>query len=61
MIEVHIYSKSNGAWVPGVKRFHSAVKALRGMYAMKRAGISIEGWVCDDPFDNDYLNRKFRG
>ncbi len=42
----------------GSKIFHDVKKALRFLYAMKNK-IFFVGWICDDPNDNDYLNRKY--
>ena len=43
-----------------IKEFHNAKSALRFMYAMKSKGYLIMGWRCDDPLDNEWLNRRFK-
>ena len=56
MIEVHLYPKD-------IKRtycFHTKQFALRFMYAMKSRGYIILDWTCDDPEDNEWLNRRFK-
>lgn len=52
MIEVFIESTT--------KEFHSKEAALRFMYAMKSKGYFIRGWQCEDPSDNEWLNRRFK-
>ena len=42
------------------KEFHTAKKALSFMYAMRSKGHFILSWRCDDPCDNDWLNRRFK-
>lgn len=34
--------------------------ALRFMYAMKSKGYFILSWQCDDPLDNEWLNKRFK-
>lgn len=42
----------------GSNTFHDVKKALRFLYAMK-GKIFFVTWACDDPEDNEYLNRKY--
>ena len=42
------------------KLFNTKQCALRFMYAMKSKGYIIKGWKCEDPCDNDWLNRRFK-
>lgn len=42
------------------KEFHSKEMALRFMYGMQSRGHLIQGWSCDDPEDNEWLNRRFK-
>ena len=42
------------------REFHDVKSALRFMYLMKNKGYFILGWQCDDPEDNDWLNRRFK-
>lgn len=42
------------------KEFHTAKKALSFMYAMRIKGHFILSWRCDDPCDNEWLNRRFK-
>lgn len=40
--------------------FHNKKSALKFMYMMKNKGFMITGWKCEDPYDNDWLNRRFK-
>ena len=40
--------------------FNTAQMALRFMYMMRNKGYIIEAWSCDDPYDNRWLERRFR-
>lgn len=40
--------------------FQTAYNALRFMYMMRHKGFIITGWTCEDPYDNEWLNRKFK-
>ena len=51
MIEVYLVSDTY--------TFHNKKSALRFMYMMKNKGFMITGWKCEDPCDNDWLNRRF--
>lgn len=41
-------------------QFKTAQMALRFMYSMKSKGYMVQGWSCDDPEDNEWLNRRFK-
>ena len=42
------------------KEFHTAKKALAFMYAMRNKGHFILSYRCDDPWDAEWLNRRFK-
>ena len=42
------------------KEFQNVKSALRFMYSMRSKGYFITGWQCDDPEENEWLNRRFR-
>lgn len=42
------------------KEFHTPYNALRFMYMMRNNGFWISGWQCDDPEDNEWLNKRFK-
>ena len=42
------------------KKFHTAKKALAGMYAMRYKGLFILSYRCDDPLDSEWLNRRIK-
>lgn len=52
MIEVYIDKDT--------KVFHTKEMALRFMYKMRNQGYFIKGWSADDPWDNEWLNRRFK-
>lgn len=52
MIEVYLGSDTY--------HFHNKKSALKFMYKMRNMGYIITGWACDDPYDNEWLNRRFR-
>ena len=54
MIEVRCYDKEEFS-----KTFNTPQMALRFMYAMRNKGIMILGYSCDDPYDNQWLDRRF--
>lgn len=56
MIEVHLYPED----LKRSHRFRTKECALRFMYAMRGKGYLVTGWVCDDPEDNEWLNRRFK-
>lgn len=62
MTYVRIVSKSKitGRWMEETKEFHTKEATLRFLYAMKSKGIIIDSWACDDPLDNDWLNKRFK-
>ena len=41
-------------------QFDNRIKALRFLYGIKKRGYTITGWICDDPYDNEYLDLRFR-
>lgn len=43
-----------------IKEFKTKQAALRYMYMLKNKGYFITGWRCDDPLDNEWLNRRFK-
>lgn len=55
-------SKITGKWMENTNSFNTKEKALRFMYKIgKKYGyMSIVSWSCDDPFDNEYLNQRYR-
>lgn len=53
-------SKLTGKWMTEDKEFTSPQMALRFMYAMRQKDIIIDGWKCDDPLDNEWLNKRFK-
>ena len=61
MIEIEYIYKSivTQKWMIARKSFDNVKKALRFLYAIKRAGGIVSGWSCDDPYDNEYLNQRF--
>ena len=54
MIEVFILGDSKS------HQFQTAQMALRFMYAMRTKGYVIHGWSCEDPWDNKWLERRFK-
>lgn len=42
------------------KEFNSPKTALRFMYSVSAKGHSILSYRCDDPFDTEWLNRRFK-
>ena len=42
------------------KSFFNKKSALKFMYLMKHKGYVITGWSCDDPLDNEWLERRFK-
>lgn len=42
------------------KEFHTAKKALSFMYAMRNKGHFILSYRCDDPWDNEWLDKRFK-
>ena len=53
-------SKLTGKWMQEDKTFRTPQMALRAMYSMKSKGLIIDGWRCDDPLDNEWLNIRFK-
>ena len=62
MIYVNILSKdkNTGKYKSETKSFYNRIDALRFMYMMKHKGYFIDGWSCDDEYDNEWLGRKFK-
>lgn len=64
MIEVKYYyiKKSTNTPMVAYAVFHNADKALRFMYKCKTSKTLIYSgeFTCDDPYDTEYINRKFR-
>ena len=42
------------------KEFHTAKKALSFMYAMRNKGHFIFDYRCDDPWDAEWLDKRFK-
>ena len=42
------------------KKFYTAKKALSFMYTMRNKGHFILGYRCDDPWDNEWLDRRIK-
>lgn len=42
------------------KVFHDKKMALRFMYMMDKRGYFISGWSCDNPEDNEWLDKRFK-
>ena len=42
------------------KSFNNVKSALRFMYTMRGKNHIISGYYCDDPFDTEWLNRRFK-
>ena len=40
--------------------FEDVNKALRFLYKMYNLGYRIIGWKCDDSWEHEYLERRFR-
>lgn len=40
--------------------FHDPKTALRFMYSMRGKNNQIICYSCDDPFDTDWINRRFK-
>ena len=61
MIKIYyVYKgKISGTWYEDYKIFYTKEKALRFLYATCNKFI-IDGWICEDSDDNDYLNSRFR-
>lgn len=60
MIYVNImFNGSKGVEIE-TKEFHNAKTALRFMYAMNGKGHIILGYSADDPYDSEFLNRRFK-
>lgn len=57
MIEVRTINKDG---VLNTTRLHTKEGALRFMYKMKGMGYLIYDYVCDSPWDNEWLNRRFK-
>ena len=53
------FNKHQEKFVEGEAQFDSNVKALRFMYSIKgREDYILEGYRCDDPYDNEWLGRR---
>ena len=59
-VDIVYKSKLTGKWMQDTKTFKDKFSALHGMYALKNKGIIIDGWTCDDPYDNEYLWLRFK-
>lgn len=53
MIEVFLLDGSE-------REFHNKKTALRFMYMIRNQGYLILGWRCEDPEDNEWLNKRFK-
>lgn len=42
------------------KEFETTKVALRFMYAIRGKGHLILGYRCDDPYENEWLGRRFK-
>ena len=62
MIEVDVVFKSklSGTWMIETKSFNTKESALRFMYAMKNKNNIIDGYRSDDPYDSEWLNKRFK-
>lgn len=40
--------------------FRNKKSALKFMYMMFHKGYIISGWRCEDPYDNKWLNERFK-
>ena len=50
-------------WIVGDKKeytFQSPYNALRFMYMMRNKGYIIEGYSCEDPYDSQWIERRFK-
>lgn len=54
MIQVYIMGEKK------THEFYNPKSALRFMYMMRNKGYIIEGWGCDDPYDHEWLERRFK-
>lgn len=55
----YIYkSKLSGNWIHSSRTFKDKRMALRFLYKMNPIAV-IEGWSCDDQYDNEWLNQRF--
>lgn len=59
-VDVVFKSKLTGKWLIETKEFKDRKKALAFMYAMQNKGNIIDGWRCDDPYDNEWLGYRFK-
>lgn len=56
-----VYRGLFGGLVRITKEFKDRNKALRYLYAMKASDkFVIDGYSCDDPYDNEWLGRRFK-
>ena len=42
------------------REFPYKESALRFMFMIRNKGYIIDGWRCDDPLDNEWLNHRFK-
>lgn len=40
--------------------FRNKKSALKFMYMMNHKGYIISGWRCEDPYDNEWLDKRFK-
>lgn len=54
-----MYKTIDGKWHDGQKEFYDVKKAERFIRSINSKSTSyVTSWGCDDPYDNEYLNRK---
>lgn len=58
-VDYEYYSVSEKTWKEGTTEFGSVYKAERFIRKVKNDKyMYLVGWRCDDPEDNEYLNRR---
>lgn len=51
---------STGKWLDTQHEFHDKHTALRGIHALRCRGFIIQSYMCDDPMDAEWLDRRVK-
>ena len=57
-VDVVYKTKLTKKWISETKVYPNKIVALRAIYGLREKGFIIEGYRCDDPTDNSWLNRR---
>ena len=57
---VYVDVRFKGSTTTETKEFHTPYNALRFMYGMRGKGHIIMGYRCDDIFDSEWLDKRFK-